>query len=220
MTTTFGEQKKPAAKSEQQLNSTVAGFANRIKRRLQERSSQQEEAARETSARHARILQAMTTARKTLQEVTRVALIERFLLSLDVSEIDGWPSITLNLEDSLAPDTHLLSLVASAHDRDQNGVISIRLNNETPLAALYMSNPADLDRLPLVLKKVTREFLDLVTTEILHAKAPEDTLEHQTKRLDGDFTFQEKPPGPEGLSGDIFLDDNLISYSNLVEIEE
>ncbi|RIL09436.1 MAG: hypothetical protein DCC75_06535 [Proteobacteria bacterium] len=126
----------------------------------------------------------MTTIRKAMAETSKINLGERFTFQLDVSDLDGWPRLILNLVDMLAPNNCEYALVVVAHDRQGLGTIQVALSTGEVLGSVFLKNPDGFDKIPLVLKQSIRQFLDLVAPYILNPKKPEDLLAVQTRSLD------------------------------------
>lgn len=197
------------------VETTLDAFADRIKRKLKERDERESECTKATEIRHGQMLQAMTSIRKGLQEASKINLGSRFQFELDVNDWEGWPRVELNLIDSIAPENITHGLVVTANDRSKLGTVQIQLKaTDEVLGRVHLSEPDQLTRLPFILKKSLRQFLDLVGAYILNPTRPEDMLAVQTKAVETDNL----DPLAESLKGeDLFMHENL-EDDNLVEV--
>ncbi|MBX7138215.1 MAG: hypothetical protein K1X83_09540 [Oligoflexia bacterium] len=166
------------------LDSTVGSFADRINRGLKEKEQKQGEAHRAKGERHAAMLKEMTTIRKALQETSRITLGERFGFDVDVSDWEGWPRVELNLHDRLAPTWTDLGMVVTANDHKELGTIRIGLKSGEILGKVELASPAESERLPFILKRAVRQFLDIVGAYVLDPVKPEDLLDEETRPLE------------------------------------
>ncbi len=204
----------PRESSSISLGSTFDVFENRLQRKLQKKESNDSAAQEATDARHTRMLKAMNTIRKALQDTSRIRLGSRFSFQLDVVDFEGWPKINLTLIDNVAPDRKDFGLVISANDRQGLGTINIVSLPNTVLGRVQLKDPAEMERLPLLLKKSVRDFLDVVADYVLNPKKPEELIDVQARNLDED----EPDSIDTKLSGvELFSDELDIADDNRVE---
>jgi hypothetical protein len=166
------------------LECTAEVFASRMQRRIKEQEAKQTESKKADESRRTLLLQAMTTVRKALAATARISMGDRFSFALEVGDWEGWPRVDLLLIDALAPGRSEHALIITAYDRKGTGTIQMSLRNGEALARLHVDDPAELEKLPLLLKKTVREFLDIVAEYVLNPKSPEELLEVQSKPLD------------------------------------
>ena len=170
--------------TEIRLEDTVGLLANRIARKLKEKDAQQSQQDRATETRKNLILEAMSAIRKALQETLRINLGERFSLDLDIDDCEGWPRIQLCLIDSYAPEQIDHALVASASDRKGLGTIEISTKSGKNLSKVNLTERSDLNKLPAMLKKSVRDFLEIIAVYILNPVRPDQMLQVQAKAID------------------------------------
>lgn len=149
------------------LSSTVDGFTNRLKRKLKEQEELQDASSRAASARGAFMLQGMASIRRALQETAKISLGERFRFRLDVTDWEGWPRVELVLVDKESPDDKSLALVIVAHDRNEMGTVQMSLRTGEVLARVHLRDQAEFQKLPILLKRSVRQFLDIVMAYVL-----------------------------------------------------
>lgn len=166
-----------------ELDSTVETLSNRLARKLKEKEVLDNKSQQSKQTRQALLLKSMNVIRKALTETSRIELNERFKLELEIDDWEGWPRAQLKLLDLVCPDKCNLSLFTEANDRNQNGSIRFSLNNTKNLEILEINSQEDFTKLPLLLKKVVRQFLELVTNQVLNPSALNESLEQQTKAL-------------------------------------
>ena len=158
------------------LSETLGIFSNRIKRKLKEQEVQQDKDEKRREERHALMLQAMTTIRKAFQETAKIKLSERFELDVAISDSEGWPRIELQLIDLYVPDYVESALVVTAHDRMDRGTIRIGNDKGEILGTAYLCDARQFNKLPLILKKTVRQFLEDVTAYVLNPVPKEELL--------------------------------------------
>ncbi len=200
------------------LGSTVDLFADRLQRKLKKQEQVQDCSRKEAEQRHARILQAMTTIRKAIQDTCKIRLGDRFYFQVNVSDFEGWPKVELNLVDSVVPSRKDYGLLIAAHDRNDSGTVYFATLNNRLLGKVELQNQEEFNRIPLLLKKTVRSFLDTVADYVLNPPEPHELLEIQTRAID----LEEEPDGvKEHLSdADLFSEELNISDQNRVEMDE
>ena len=199
----------------EELGATVENFASRLKRQLKEQEVANSESAKAAQARQALLLKAMTGVRKALQETARISLGDRFFFELDISDWEGWPRLELQLLDKAAPGLVSHALIATATDRNEQGILQLATRGGTPLAVINLKDETEFSRLPLVLKKSLRTFLDTVSNAVLNPADPAETLAAQTKMLEG---TEEQEAGVDLQGEDLFTEESYAGDGNQVEI--
>lgn len=165
------------------LGSTVGSFANRISKGLKEQEQKNDQSTKLRDARHSSMLHAMSTIRKALQETCKIQLGERFGFDLDVSDWEGWPRVELRLIDFIAPELENLSLVVTANDNNELGNIMIGLKSGEQYSKLQLAQPGEVERIPVVLKRSVRLFLDVVGEYVLNP-VPEELVEAAARPIE------------------------------------
>ena len=168
------------------LGSTVGSFANRINRGLKEQEIKQDQVLRARDNRHTLMLRSMTSIRKALQETCKIKLGERFGFDLEISDWEGWPRVELRLIDHLAPNWSELALIVTANDHKELGVIQLNMKTGQILGRLELCQLQEVERIPVILKRAVREYLDLVGAYVLDPIKPEDLIETASRALDVD----------------------------------
>jgi len=182
----------------------VDSFAGRISRRLEEKERAESASAQATQERYHLIMQGLTIIRKALQEACKIRLGERFSLTTTTTDSDGWPKITLQVRDSLAPGWNELFVQAHANDRQGEGLLTIDTQSGQRLLQLSVAERDPLQRLPIHLKKALRVFLDQVGTYVIDPRRPEDLISVQTRAIDTEPSDQvsENPLSEENVFND------------------
>lgn len=199
----------------EELGATVENFASRLKRQLKEQEVANSENAKATQARQALLLKAMTGVRKALQETARISLGERFFFELDISDWEGWPRLELQLLDNAAPGLVSQALIATATDRNEQGILQLATRGGSTLAVINLKDESEFSRLPLVLKKSLRTFLDTVSNAVLNPPDPAEMLAAQTQMLEG---TEGEPPGVNLLDEELFTKDSYLGDRNQVDL--
>lgn len=184
------DEKGPKGSATKEAPSSVApivdSFAGRISKRLEEKERAENLSAQATQERYTLVMQGLTVIRKALQEACKIRLGERFSLATTITDSDGWPKITLQVRDSLAPGWNELFIQAHANDRQGEGLLTIETQSGTRLLHLSVTERDPLQRLPIHLKKALRTFLDQVGTYVVDPRRPEDLISVQTRVIETD----------------------------------
>ncbi len=192
------------------LSSTMQAFHHRIQRKKREQEKTLSEAERLTRQRQLTLLRALVNIRKSLREVARIELGERFKLVLVADDYHGWPRLAVRVHDNVLPQGEYPFLRVTSHDRQQKGAIEIEFDPSQPTEILSMANESEVKRLPNVLKKCVRSFLDLTGDIVLEAERRVDDLKSDgsPQSANAEEFYQEKKTdqGP-ALSEDLFSDD-------------
>jgi len=198
------------------LGTTVGSFASRLKRKLQEQAEIGSELLKAHEERKVLMMSAMTTIRRALQDISKINLGERFQFRIEVSDWEGWPRVEVNLIDALVPENIERGMTITAYDRKDQGIINIETRTGRSLGRVFFDTPQEASRLPLVLKKALRDFLDDAGQYVLNPKSPEDLAECQAKPVEtAEFdAIGDKLSREEVFSDDLYLQDqNRVSES-------
>ena len=192
---------------ETNLSATTQAFNNRIQRKKREQEKVLNQAERLSKQRQTLMLQALMNIRRSLRDVTRIDLGERFRFALQADDWQGWPRLTVRVVDSLRPQQEYPFLRVTAHDRQARGAIDFEYDASLPAESLSLTSENEIKRLPNLLKKCVRSFLDLTGDIVLEAERKVEDLAHE-QRLES-RPFEENQPKEESsrLSGDVFQDD-------------
>jgi len=199
------------------LSSTVGNFANRIQRKLKEQENLDEASARAAEQRHAAMLRALSTIRRALQETSKINLGKRFSLQFESGDWEGWPRLQLSLIDAVAPDRRDYSLIVSAHDRNECGLVELRMLSGQLLGKVELKQEGEYERIPLVMKKSVRTFLDQVAEYVLHPRKESELLEDASRPVETDALDEEAQRLKEI---NLFNDDDYGANENLVEEQD
>ena len=195
------------------LGSTVGSFADRISKGLKEQEAIVSKESRQKSLRHTLMLKAMNIVRKALQETCKIKMGDRFGFELDVSDWDGWPRVDLKLVDSSAPERDCLSLVVTANDNKAEGNIVFGLLSGTELACLKLSDVDEFTKLPIILKRTVRYFLDMVGNFVL-SPVPEEMVEAASEPI-SEEQFDEL--ADKLKRENVFIEEHYAKRDNMVE---
>jgi hypothetical protein len=166
------------------LSNTVGTFASRMARKLRAQEAVEKEAAKATDQRHKLILQAMSSVRRALQETMKISMGSRFSFEMHIADFEGWPRIELSLWDNLANSPTENLLTVSADDHSQAGTVRITFNHDELVGLVCLKDPAEMNKLPIILKKAVRDFLERVSTYVLNPAKPEELLEYQSRNIE------------------------------------
>lgn len=212
-------QNKAITQALSSVGSTVEVYADRMKRKLKEQETLLDESRKASSVRQARMLQGLTTIRKALVETSRIDLGGRFQFELKVSDWEGWPRLDLNLVDKNRLDVVVEALTVVAHDREDLGLIQMTLKSGENAGRVVLSEPGEFEKLPVVLKRSIRHFLDAVTPFILNQVNPTQVITPADKEVSvptGTEVATQKALSKMDLFGEELLpDDNTVKATDV-----
>jgi hypothetical protein len=190
------------------LSSTVGAFRSRFERKKQEREVQEDLTERAQSIRHQRMLRALVNIRRSLIDVARIDLGDRYSFKLQADDWHGWPRVRINLFDSIIPDAEYPFLQVTAHDRHARGMVEIAFDPEKKPESVSLADQSGLNRLPTVLKKATRAYLDRVAEIVL--KGSENSTDYEDRSaLVEDKKSQFDEEDTSKIEGDLFVSDEF-----------
>jgi hypothetical protein len=192
------------------LSRTVDVFATRIQRKKKEHLEQQDIEQQEKRQRQRRMLQVLANIRRSLIDVARINLGERFYFKLVNDDQDGWPRLTVYLKDSLDENAEFPHMQITAHDRQSLGIVQIYVGTRDKVSKASLQEQSEAAKLPALLKKCARDYLDDVGEVILKVEhAEEDQLAELDTKLEkgGPAAEDGYQPDERRLSSDLYSDD-------------
>jgi hypothetical protein len=192
------------------LGNTLGSFENKLQKRLQEQATETNKTQEANTIRNKIILQGLNTIRKALNETQNIKLGDRFSLELDVNDWNGWPRLELNLVDSQIPDGYEQTLTVSIQERNETGIIEFKNKMGLIFGDLAMTSEQELTRIPIVLKKSVRAFLDQVAEYVINPLSPEEAIKTRTH-------FEEIQPiknAKELADAELFLDPSYLQKND------
>jgi hypothetical protein len=214
------ENGSPLALPDTDLSATLGAFNTRIQRKKKEHEQKNYVSQQEEKIRHSRILEALMNIRKSMADVARTNLGERFKFDFDVDDWHGWPRICIKLCDGLFPDLEYPNFTVHAHDRNSQATIEIACGGFDKTDQIHLTQESDLLRLPTMLKRNVRAYLDLIADIVIKAEQGNFIEEAGAKILKkkniADFEMQEKSShSSKAIEADLYQED--IAKDNMLE---
>ncbi len=194
------------------LSATTNAFNTRIQRKKKEQEKALTEAEKGTRVRQLLMLKTLVSIRKSLRDVTRIDLGERFHFTLVADDIAGWARLTVKLCDALLPDAEYPFLRVSAHDRQSRGCVEIEYDPSAAVESISVISESELKRLPTALKKCVRVFLDLMGDIVLEAERKAEEMS-----MDDGLASRSVMPEPQETRSDISLTEDLFEEQGFGE---
>ena len=194
------------------LTATTNAFNTRIQRKKKEQEKALTEAEKSTRIRQLLMLKTLVSIRKSLRDVTRIDLGERFHFTLVADDIAGWARLTVKLCDALLPDAEYPFLRVTAHDRQARGCIEIEYDPAAAVESVSVVAESELKRLPTALKKCVRGFLDLMGDIVLEAERKAEELS-----MDDGLASRAVVPEQHEARSDISLTEDLFEEQGFGE---
>lgn len=152
------------------LAGTAQAFTHRIQRKKQEKEQTNLLAEEAAKARHNVLLKSLLNIRRSLTDMTRIDLGERFSFSLKADDWGGWPRLTVSLHDNVMRAAHYPALQVTAHDRQDLAMVEVKFDTNLAPEQLSLAEESNVTKMPLVLKKCVRSYLDLIGEMIIQAE--------------------------------------------------
>lgn len=152
------------------LAGTTQAFTHRIQRKKQEKEQTNLLAEEAAKARHNTLLKSLLNIRRSLTDMTRIDLGERFCFSLEADDWGGWPRLTVSLHDNVMRAAHYPALQVTAHDRQEQAMIEVKFDATLAPEQVSLADESNVAKMPLILKKCVRNYLDLIGEMIIQAE--------------------------------------------------
>jgi len=188
------------------LSTTLDAFESRIQLRKTAKRVAESEAEKTQKIRQKLLLTSMMNIRRSLAQLTKIDLGDNFSLTLDADDWQGWPRLLVRLEDLSDPRKEYPAFQVVAHDRLERAQVEIAQTNIPKTEKLSLIDQGDLARLPAVLKRSVRSYLDLVEKAVVEAETRWNSEAHAPPIVAAQLSEPEVTETP-ALSGDIFIDD-------------
>lgn len=184
------------------IRATTKAFNTKIQQKKKEQERFLDEAEKKSRIRQSYIIQALVGMRKSLREVTRLDMGERFHFAVITDDWMGWPRVTLKVIDHELIDAEYPHFQILGGYRDEKAQIDIDLGDSENVLTYNLVSEADVKKLSGVFKKSVRSFLDMIGDVILQAeRAP-----------------VEKPI--ENISAPVVSDEDLVEEDNSLSLGE
>lgn len=204
------------------LSATVGAFAARMQRRKREQEELNSVADQASRVRQQLLMKSMVKIRRSLEEVERIDLGDRYFLELQKDDLHGWPRFTLRFLDKTLEQHDLPFLRVVAHDRQGRGAIEITYLPSEPMEQLSLARDADVARLPTALKMCVRAYLDLIGEMVLASERSKDSEEAELEALSRSVTDAEAERDPNEIGETDFFDEGFAggdSFERLPELD-
>ena len=192
------------------LSSTARAFNQVIQRKQKEQEEKHGIAEREARQRHGMMLTALMKIRKSLRDVTRINLGERFEFELICDDHIGWPRLRIILRDAELAEVEYPTFEVTAHDRHSSGTVEIVYDDTRKPERINLTHPGDLKRMPSSLRTCVRKFLDMIGEIVLEAGSQDEFAEEgeyiAKKNITG-FDQHEEQQQASRIEGDFFEED-------------
>lgn len=198
------------------LETTVEGFAARLQQKLTQKALAEDDQLVRQKARQSVVLHGLKTIRRAFQDTCRIALGDRFSLGLKVDDFEGWPRLRLMLIDKFAPANIEYVLAVTAFNRPERAGIEFRDVSNKAIGRILLEDDNKLDRLPAVLKKQVREYLDKVAEYVLNPRPVSDVVTEgvPTEKI------EERPEDKLLAAENLFMEESLLQNNNVVTPNE
>ena len=205
--------------NENDLLSTAKALNSRVKQQEQERAEAEREARDTEFRRYWLVMSSMVRVRKAMREMHALDLGERFFFAVEHEEADGWPILSLQLQDSDTPDAIFPRVRVVASIKDQQGIVEIFGYELSDVQNIDILHELDVAKVASTLKKFVKHYLDFagdVIEDILSNGA--SPYAHGPKAPA--TTSKVSKPEFDSLNEDLFVEDHGSEFMETVSPEE
>ena len=103
------------------------------------------------------MLKSLMGIRRSLTDVTRIDLGERFKFMLQADDWNGWARLTIRLQDRVIAGSEYPFFQVTAHDRQARGTIEIQYSQVESPEIMSLIDESEVKRLPTILKKMCQK---------------------------------------------------------------
>jgi len=135
------------------------GIIDQKKKAMEETILENEKATRK---RQQRLIKALVKIRKSLRDVAKLDMGDRFSLHLVNDDWEGWPRMVLKAIDSQNPTGEHPELVVTSHDRQDNATIEIKYAKRTSPEVISLVDEKKESKVSGILKKCLRDHLEMI----------------------------------------------------------
>jgi len=179
------------------LNLQLTALSSRMQKRFEEHREAESQAEKDARSRHLILMTGLMRARKILRGVANLQIGGGVELKLVCDDLQGWPRIAILPRKIDDPDIQLSGFEVSGTDR--SGISQIEVLGGKIREQLLLPRPEDLDRIPRLMKRVVRFYLDTLAEEILSAKR-----KPAEEKLPEKIIEEAPSPGPALHGADLF----------------
>jgi hypothetical protein len=155
------------------LGLKLSALSARMQKRFEEHKEAENRSELDARQRHLLLLQALLKVRKILKGVSALDIGAGVELKLVCDDFQGWPRVQIVPKRVDDPALEYPSFEVTGHDR--GGVAQLELNSTVIREHHLLLKDEDLERLPRVMKRVIRFYLDSLVEEILSvSKRPKE----------------------------------------------
>ena len=206
--------------NENDLLSSARALNSRVKQKEQEQATAEREAQEAVQKRYLLLMSAMVRVRRALREMQALELGERFFFNIHFEEVEGWPQLALQLEDSETPDAEFPAVMVAASVKEDQGVVDIRGHNLTDVQQIDLRHELDVETVSKSLKDTVKTYLDFagdVIEDVLSNGASPYTYGPKAKNASS------QADGGDMLTEDLFVEDHnanvLETHSTIEDVE-
>lgn len=146
---------------ENDLRSSAKALNDKVQQQEEARESADRKAQEAEQRRFYLLMRGMVQARKSLREMQALDMGDRFQFAIQMEEKNGWPSLTLKLQDVEALDADFPALKISAVEILDKGEIRVTTHEQgAPPLRIEILHELDVATLNKTLKEKIKAYLD------------------------------------------------------------
>lgn len=145
----------------------LSALSARMQKKFEAHKEAESQAAKEAKERHTLLLTALMRARKILRGVASLDLGADIELRLLCDDLQGWPRIGIKPKKKSQPLRELSIFEIVGNDRSGAAQLEMKTDSGSIREELMLFRTEDLDKLPRLMKRIIRTFLDGLAEEVM-----------------------------------------------------
>lgn len=183
---------------EDTLGLKLSSLSARMQKRFEEHKEAESQSEQDARARHLLLLRGLLRVRKILKGISALDVGVGIELRFVCDDFQGWPRVLIAPRKVDEPDIDYSHFEVTGNDR--GGVAQLEMNSTSIREQLLLLKDDDLERIPRIMKRVIRFYLDSLVEEIVSVnKRPK---EDELKPV-------ETEPAPQALVGADLFEEGL-----------
>jgi len=150
------------------------------------------ETEKTTRKRQTRLINSLVRIRKSMREVAKLDMGDRFKLQLVNDDWEGWPRMVLKIVDSRNPTGELPELIVTSHDRQDSATIEIKYAKKLNAEVVSLAEEGKEAKVSTILKKCLRDHLEMIGDMVIEIEQLDSTKRHAVYKDDAEKKKEEE----------------------------
>lgn len=159
-----------------EFDAAISEFQSQVEKQLSEKKEARLENSANARTRRARVLHQMMHIRKSLKNMAKLSLGDRFFIEVIFDDWEGWPRHRVTLVDSMNIGRSFPVFQVISHDRQESGSIEITFGKKSEVEVIQLKESFSIREVPKTINDCSKAHLKFLSKLI-------DELEETTSEL-------------------------------------